>query len=471
MDPLTWLETLSKALDKRAKEVEDAEDWYEGEHPIPAPPPNTPAATDLEARRAFQAMSQLAITNFLPPVVDVPASKLRIEGFRFGQSRTTTDVDLWDIYRRNHLVCDGPLSIHTALKVGSSFLLVWPDASGKAEVTVEDPEQTIVAYAAGSRRKRAAAMKRWCDDDGHMCANVYLPNGIYKYRTVGKHDSGLYVAGSDRFADQWEIREVPGEVWPVANPWGQVPIVELRVNAGLKGSRFGGGEPIFEKQITTQRRINRTVMGRLVTEDHQSYRQRWATDWDYPTNEDGTPDKAAMVKASAARLMVFNSGDEGLSPKVGEFAQADFTPFLKAVQEDVKVIATTSATPPYAFLLGDMVNVAADSLARIEGTHIANVRSLADQVSEAFVEMQRLALMMEGDDRWTDPTLSVVWGEFEQRTATEQANLAQIMKGLGAPDEVVYATLPGVDQAEAARWVTQQNARRLQQAALNPTGP
>jgi hypothetical protein len=56
---------------------------------------------------------------------------------------------------------------------------------------------------------------------------------------------------------------------------------------------------------------------------------------------------------------------------------------------------------------------------------------------------------------------SIVWGEFEERTATEQANLAQIFRQLGAPDEVVYATLPGVDQQEAARWVRQANAAAL----------
>lgn len=467
MTPLEWLEKLHEALDKRAASVAEARAWYDGDHPIPEPPPNTPATSDAEARKAFNAMAKLAVTNFLPPVVDAPAQKLRIEGFRFSRDSTAADRDLWDIYRRNHLLTDGPLTIHEAIQTGQSFFMVWPGADGLAEITVEDPACTIVAYAAGSRRVRAAAFKRWLGEDGHLYANLYLPGEIYKYRSKQRDGSALIVPGTSEYRTHWEIREVPGEMWPVAHPYG-VPIVEGRVNAPLRAAPFGGGRPQFAKQITTQRRINRTVMGRLVTEDSQSFRQRWATGWDYPTLEDGTtPDKAALQKASAARLWAFDDPDVS----VGEFSQADFQPFLKAVQEDVKVLAAQSATPPYAFLLGDMINVASDSLARIEGSHLATVRALADQLSEAFVEVMRLALSVEGDPRAADPSLSVVWGEFEQRTATEQANLAQIMAGLGAPAEKVYAALPGVDAAEAARWAEQATSDLLLASALTSDAP
>lgn len=467
MNPLQWLEVLSKALDERAAEVEAAEDWYEGEHPIPQPPPNTAAATDREARDAFKTMAQLSVTNFLAPVVDLPASKLRIEGFRFSESDTATDADLWSIFRRNHLTSDAPLANHTAVMTGQAFALVWQGADGLAEITVEDPECTIVAYQAGSRRKRAAGLKRWTDDTGHVCATVYLPDGLYKYRAKSRRDDSPYAGAmsSEAFQNLWEIRQPQGETWPVKNPWGVVPLVELRVNGSLKGHRFGGGKPQFHKVITDQRRINHTVMSRLVTMEHQSFRQRWATGWDYPTNADGTPDKYALQKAAASRLWTFDDPDV----KVGEFSQADFTPFMKAVQEDVKAIASSTGTPPYAFLLGDMINVAADALARIDGTHLTVVRSLADQLDESWSEVMQLALMVEGDARASDGGIATVWGEFEQRTATEQAALATAYKDLGAPDEVVYATLPGVDQAEARRWKQQAGADALTMAAL--TGP
>lgn len=466
MDPLDWLKVLSEALDKRAVAVAEAEAWYDGDHPIPDPPLNTAASSDREARAAFAVMAKMAVTNFLAPVVDLPASKLRIEGFRFSTSATSSDADLWAIFRRNHLTSDAPLANLDAVKTGQSFAIVWPDADGKAQITMEDPSSVIVAYAAGSRRTRAAALKRWVDDDGYVCATVYLPSGLYKYRAAQKRSEAAYAGamGTEAFRASWVVRQPDGEAWPVPNPLGVVPVVEIRVNSTLKASRFGGGRPQFWKVLTDQKRINQTVMSRLVMMENQSFRQRWATGWDYPTNPDGTPDKAALQKASAARLWTFE--DENV--KVGEFAQADFSPVLKAVQEDVKVIASSTSTPPYAFLLGDMVNIAADALARIDGSHRTVCISLADQVDEAWSEIMQLALKAENDERAADGGISTVWGEFEQRTATEQAALATTKKDLGAPAEVVFATLPDVDQAEARRWVLENDAAALTAEALAP---
>lgn len=452
MDPLALLKKLTAALDVRQKAVAQAEAWWSGEHPIPAPPPNTAAATDAEAKRAFEKMARLGVTNFLAPVVDVPAAKLRVEGFRFGQSPTGTDSEAWEIWQRNHLDADSDMGNHTALKTGQTFALVWAGADGKAEITIEDPAQTIVMYAAGSRRRRAAGLKRWVGEDGRTCATLYLPDAIYKYRSTSAPASGLVLPSS---LGDWEPREVAGEEWPLPNPLGEVPLVEGRANAPMRASQFGGGVPEFQKQINEQRRINQTVVNMLVTMDYQSFRQRWVTGWDYPTNPDGTADKAALQKASAARLWTFK--DENV--KVGEFSQADLRPFLDAVTAWVKVIASTSGTPPYAFLLGDMINVAADSLARIEGIQTGKVKAHARAFGDFWAkEVMRLALKVEQNPKAADPSTSVVWGEFEERTATEQGNLATIFKNLGAPLEVVFAMLPGVSQQEAARWVTQQAA-------------
>lgn len=464
-DPLLLLAKLNKALDDRAKAVKAATDWYEGNHPIPDPPPGTAATVDQEAAVAFVAMAKLAITNFLPPIADVPASKLRAEGFRFSQSPTTTDAEAWEIWTRNHLVGDFGLVKGAAFQTGQGFALVWPDKDGRAEITVEDPAQTIVAYEPGSRRRRRAALKRWVDDDGRTLATLYTPTAIYKFRskTTG---SGLWTPAAAQWGDTWEERH-DDAVWPLPNRWGVVPMVEFRVNAPLKASLYGGGRPEFHLQLNDQRRINHTIMQMLVTMDYQAFRQRWVTGWDYPTLPDGTPDRTAIQRASAARLMTFQPGEEGDEPiKVGEFAQADFQPFIAATYAWVKVMAATSGTPPYAFLLGDMINVAADSLARIEGVLASKVEGHGDDLGADASELIRLALLMEGNPKAKDPTITTVWGELEERTATEQANLAQIAKGLGAPDDVVFAMLPGVDQAEARRWVIQRRADALVDEAL-----
>jgi hypothetical protein len=461
VDPFALLMTMCKALDERQAEVEEAEAWYEGEHPIEPPPPNTFAGADREARLAFDKLSRLAITNMLPPVVDVVASKLRVEGFRFSASPTSTDTEAWDLFTRNHLDADQHLVHVGALSTGQTTAIVWADSGGRATVSIEDPEQTIVMYEAGSRRKRVAGLKRWCGDDEHVWATLYTPKFVYKFRSIQKH--GDMNTGEADPRSVWEAREVLGEAWPLPNPLGEVSMVEARVNPELKPSRFGGGEPEFEKQINPQRRMNATTLAMLLTMERQSFRQRWIIGWEPPTNSDGTPDKYALLKASAANI--WNFGDETV--KVGEFAQADFRPFIDVNLTHVKEIASTSSTPPYAFLIGDMVNVAADALARIEGNHTAKVLRHATTLgSDFYREVMRLAFKVENNPKALDPA-TVVWADITERTATEQANLAKTAKDLGAPDQAVFAMFPDVDQQEAARWVVEGTANRLiQQAAI-----
>lgn len=466
MDPLATLMKLSDALDERAKAVADADAWYSGNHPLPEPPANTAAASDAESRLAFQTMARLAVTNFLPAVVDVPAARLNNEGFHFSQSPASTDTEAWDIWKRNHLDGDSDLMQAAALRCGSASMIVWPGPDGKAEITVEDPAQVLVAYEPGSRRKRSAALKRWLNDDGRTYATLYTPSWIYKYQTATRSSSALILPTFGRTT--WEQRQVPGESWPLPNPLGVVPVVELRANPPLAASPFGGGVPEFAGQINEQRKINQTVMNMLVTMEHQAFRQRWATDWDYPLDADGRPDKAAMLKASASRLMVFNNED-ATTPKVGEFAQADFRPFLEATEFWVNTISTGSGTPPYAFTLGNMMNVAADMMARIEGVQSDKLKVHSRNFAEGESEAMRLALAIEGNPKAADPIISVVWGEFDRRTATEQANLAQIASNLGAPKASVFAMFPGVDQAEANRWAVGAIADDLRAAALTPT--
>ena len=466
MDHLDVLNKLSKALDARARDVAEANAWYSGDHPLPEPPSNTAAASDGEAKAAFRKMAALAVTNFIPAVANVPAARLNLEGFRFSQSRTASDAEAWTIWRRNFLDGDSDLSQKAALVTGSAPVIVWPGPDGLAEITVEDPAQVIVAYEPGSRRRRMAALKRWTDDTGRTLATLYTADGIRKYRSTTTTPQTNLVVPLPTGTTTWEARLVPGETWPLPNPLGVVPVVELRANAPLAASPYGGGVPEFAGQVNDQRKINQTVMNMLVTMEYQAFRQRWVTDWDYPTNEDGSPNKAAMVKAGAARLMVFNNED-GTTPKVGEFAQADFRPFIEAIEFWVNTISTGSGTPPYAFTLGNMMNVAADMMARIEGVQSDKLKVHSRAFGEAWAEVMRLALRIEDNKKAADPAITAVWGEFDRRTATEQANLAQIASGLGAPKRAVYAMLPGVDQAEADRWVVEAQADQFRNA-LNP---
>jgi hypothetical protein len=447
------------------EEVKLAEDWYDGHHPIPQPRPNTLAAIDDEARMAFDQMCRAGIMNWTPPIVDAPAAKCIVNALRFGKSAMSSDPALMQIWQRNQLDADHQLSVVDALKVGSAPILVWDDGDGLAEITIEDPAQVIIAYVGGSRRKRRAALKRWVDDDGFSCATLYLPDWVYKWRSptsasisvMGETAASL-TAG---ISPTWAVRQPDGEAWPLPNPHGIVPMFELRANPTTKAATYGGGTPEFAPIITDQRRVNEHVFNLLTTEQAQSFRQRWATNWDYPTNPDGSPDREKMLRFAASAMASFSAVEDGSPVNVGEFAQADFRPFIDILALEVKHIASITATPPYAFLIGDMVNVAADALARIEGSFVARIGRHTTQFGETFEEILRAALAIEGDRRADDYSLSVGWIAAEERTAVEQATVARTYFDLGAPQEAVFAMLPDVDRVEAHRWIVQAASERL----------
>lgn len=473
LNPLDEVARLCKALDARTKGVQTCEDWYAGDHPIPAPPPGTAAEVDRRARAAFDEMARLAITNLIPPIVKEPAKKLRVEGFTFGETATSTDVEAWRIWQRNYLDADAPMAFHQAVKTGQAFGIVWADKNGLATIDLEDPTMVIVAYEPGGRRRRRSALKRWVDEDGNSYATLYTPDAIYKFWSPGGATAAVLTWNGATYdpsaaSGGWEPRLVDGEAWPLNNPLGVVPVVELKVNASMKPSTYGGGVSQFAGQIREQRKINTTVMNMLITLENQAFRQRWSTNWDYPLLPDGTPDLTTMAKFSAARIAAF----EGDGVKVGEFAQADFRPFLDVLTYFTKIIAFSSSTPPHAFLLGEMVNVAADSLARLDSTHIAEVRSLADSLGEGCEELMRLALAVENNPKASDMSSAVTWAEFEQRTATEQMSVAKDLDTLGATKETVFAAVPGFDQTRAHREALQAAGTSTLRQALSasPTG-
>ena len=447
---------LIKALDHRAKAVATATAWYDGDHPLPAPPPTSLAATDAEAKAEYLNQARLAVTNVCQMIVDVPAEKMLIEGFRFGATPTATDQIAWRIWQRNQLDADHILTNTTALKVGSAPVLVWKGADGLAEIHVEDPSQVVVAYAPGSRRRREAALKRWVDEDGMSYVTLYRPEGVYKWVSKEKVRAGTSTV--------WVQRTVDGDPsWPLPNPFGQqIPMVEIRANHGLKAAAYGGGVPEFQCILTDQMRLNATVLSRLITEKHQAYIQRWASDWDYPVDEDGKPDKHAMRRAGASQLWALNSdpnSDRGV--QVGEFKQANFRPFIDIEAATLKLIAAKSGTAPHAFLLGDLVNVASDALARIDARQAAKVRRHFAEMSDPWEEIMRLALIAEGAEGAGDTSSSVVWADPVERTATEQSMTATTLKAVGAPQQAVFEAMPGVTQQEARRWVIEGQTEAL----------
>ena len=474
--PEWWRDRLLPALDTQAKRVARLEKYYDhGFDILPTPPQGMNAEVYAEAKAAFENLSQLGVTNYARMIAQAPMERLSVQGFRLGDLKSKAaqkrSDQAWALWQANQLDSEFPLALETTFVTGQSYGMVWPADSGPSAMTCEHPGETIVAYEAGSRRKRAAALRRWITEAGRLRVNLYMPAKLFKWQSASAipaiatlpmdsqpapwddRPDRLYVPAS--FAaglGSWE--ECPGDNEPfgLPNPLGVVNVIEFAINTGLRARPFGGGVGQFEPVLSILNRINKGIFDRLVTAEHQAFRQRWSIGWDPPVDpKTKEPDPRATFRASRAALWTFQGDTDKV--KVGEFAQAEFDHFIKADQSDVNAAAAISKTPPH-YLLGAIVNISGDAIAAAESGIVLTAEKQALVLSDPIEEFERLGLQAEGSPAANDRSSMVIWGPFERRSWAEQID--GIIKLRAAfpevPSEELWPMIPGMTPQDVARW-------------------
>lgn len=334
LSPMWWLQRLDGQLAARQATFDRYNDYYEGRHPLVFASP--------KFRNKFGALFSDFSDNWTELVVDAVEERLDVEGFRFGDP--AGDQDAWGMWQANQMDAESQLAHTEALVNGESAVIVWADENGDPLFTVEHPSEVIVERAAGGRRRRLAALKRWVDETGTPFAILYLPDALWKF--VGPRQSvtvievqGLrpqHLAG--RVA--WQPLELATEPWPLPNPLGVVPVVPL-VN---RRRMIGPGISEIRNVIPNQNAINKLVMDMLVASEFGAFRQRWVTgielDVDPVTNQPLEP-----FDAAADRLWT----EESAEARFGEFSQTDLNIIIAAIQNRIQSVASQTRTPPHYF--------------------------------------------------------------------------------------------------------------------------
>ncbi|OGO54331.1 MAG: hypothetical protein A2Z32_03730 [Chloroflexi bacterium RBG_16_69_14] len=220
-----WLARLGRRLDDRRVPMTKYEDYYAGVQPL--------AFASAKFRQAFGDRFPAFSSNFMALVVDAHRERLHVQGIRIGDA-PEGDADAWRWWQDNRLDAESQQAHTESLVKGVAYALVWPDpGTHLPEVTIESPLQVVVETEPGKSWKRRAALKRWLDDEGHYRAELYLPDGIYKFRSEQK--AAWFSAPSWASVAAWTRDEIAGETWPVANPLGVIPIVPIVNRPRLSG--------------------------------------------------------------------------------------------------------------------------------------------------------------------------------------------------------------------------------------------
>jgi len=430
---MQWLELLEDRLDSQAEQVQTYEAYYAGHHPL--------QFATYKFRQAFGNLFQAFADNWCEIVIDAPVERLTVVGFRTGDA-TATDDAAWAIWQENALDVASVIAHTEAGKCGRCYLMVDPTGDDGPQITVESAAQVIVACDPADRRNRLAALKKWTGDDGALYANVYLPDGVYKWTAEAQQSSSTEIvlpSGVNSGAGDNEWEPLGGDV-----PYslGRVPVVPLE----NKPSLMKGGQSDLNPAIPVQNAINKLCTDMLVASEYGAFPQRVVTGIEVPRDpETGQLWPDVQLQAAMSRHWFFENPDA----RTHEFSSADLGNYVKAIDVLIQHLAAQTRTPPH-YLLGQVVNVSGDALAAAEAGLVAKCKAKQLFFSDAWEEAMALALSASGGEvKAAD--CEALWANPERSTPTEEAAAAVQRQTLGVPEEQLWLEL-GYTPAQIEEW-------------------
>ena len=385
------------------------------------------AFTTEQFRTTFGNLFAAFADNWCDLVVDSSAERLRVEGFRFGDSSENADDEAWEIWQRNGLDAEADMAHTEAIKLGTAYALVAPDDAGKATIQLEAANNAIVCMDPAQGRHRLAGLRYWGDEWGteHCC--LYLPDRIEWWRRSSEHQPWQPDVGSG------------------GNPLGIVPLVPL-ANAPTLTNRLGRSD--IERVIPLQDAVNKLCGDMIVASEFAAFPQRWATGIEIPTNPDTGQRMASQFLGGADRVWAVESE----AARFGNFQVSDLKIYVSAIEMLIQHVAAQTRTPPH-YLLGAMGSFpSGESLKATETGLVAKVRRKMLSFGESWEECLRLAFQVEGDTAKAEMiNVETIWANPESRIVGETVDAAVKLASIGVPRPALWEYI-GASPQQIERW-------------------
>lgn len=425
--PAEWRDHLLAKLPARRAANARLRRYYEGNHILPTAPDKT--------TEAYKRLAELGVTNMCGLIVDTVVERLQPKGVRLSAT-ADADLDVWrTVWQANNLDAEIPVGFEEALKVGRCPMLVWPvldesgqPVEGRVSWTIEDPDETIIAYAPGSRRDRLAALKVYGDpDDGAEYATVWTSTEV----------------------ESWS-RPKPDGVWlrdeikSGRNPLGVVPVFELITKRDVKGNP---SPEISTSVIRLQDRINKTMFDCVVGAEEGAFPQRYTIGIEVEVDADGNPVNPLETGPKKTWALDAQEGQESTA-KIGQLEAFDVTRLIQLAETSIKQLAAVSKTSVF-YVLAGLTNVGADTIRMADAAAVGKTRGHQTRFGGVLEEGFALALRALG--RAEIPAdIEIDWTPIEVRSPAEVADAAIKMKQSGFPFPAIVR-YTGATQSEIER--------------------
>lgn len=476
--PDWWVRRLSAKLDQRmglapitsslgtytAISPERWEAYYRGDLNL--------ALTSEKWRSEFAARFPSYSANLMETVVDKHRERLAVQGVRYADN-PEADRDAWNWWQRNRMDAEAPKLYREALVKGVGYILVWPNKDGEPEISIESGSEMIVDTVAGRSWQRRAALKRWVDlDDGKARAELYLPDGVYKF--VSSQSSYDFSAPTWWSVVNWVKELVQGETWPIRNPIGVVPVVPF-VN---RPDSFGEGESAIKPVASIQDAVNMYRVNAFVAAEFASFKQRWAIGLSIP-EDPVTKQPIEPFRTAVDRLWVVEPPDPNQYPDAskappvsfGEFEATDLGPYYAAIEAEIRVLGTISRIPYNQLSPQAGQPPSGDSIRSSESGLVAMITDSERTFGEGHEEVFRLFFAFRNDPRANDLSAEVIWREAATQSEAARMDALVKMLSLGVPEEAIWERIPDVTPQVIRRWRRMKAAQDLERALAAPPVP
>lgn len=456
-------------LNHRRPVIEKQESYFGGDQPLTF-------ATEEWKRENAQRYVGFS-DNWSAPVVSAESERIRYTGMTFN-GLPTAGATLHEHWLSNEMDMQASQGFVTTLTAGRSFVIVWGDKiTDQPVVTWEHPSNVEIEYDWANPRIRVAALKTWVDETLEY-ATLYTPDSIWKYsrsktKITTDLDSQAKQSRTAYSADGgWEPRLVRGEMWPLHNPIGEVPVVEIQNRPTLKG------DPVSEIQgvIPMQDAINLLWAYLFLAADYASMDARVVLGSGPPVIPiiDQKPDSPTfgkeigrkpvdMKELRAKRLLYLTDPDA----KIDSWAAAKLDIFTDTIDIAVGHISSQTRTPPtYLVSKTGMSNVNGDGLKASEIGLNKKVGEFWTFAEPALREVNRLIALAMGDKALAQATrlAKVAHMNPEIRSEAQLADMMVKLKSIGVPLQYLLE-LYGVEPLEIPRIM--QMAKDEQEAGLS----
>ena len=425
-DPLKAAEVMVSALRGALEPGKGAlgktRRYLRGHHDLPYMPRGAKAEYITLARRS--------ITNWLPLISDTYAKVLFVEGYRAANQKDNDAA--WKHWQANKLDARQTVAHRGALDYGVGYVEVLPSDGASPSIKPLHPTRVWAEYEdEDDEYPHRYIIRRGKDEAGDSLYRLVDDTNVYE---IVKPDTGA-----------------PRLVATSEHEMGVAPLVRFRER--LDDESLG----IIRPLIPIQDRINESVFALMIALQYASFRQRWATGMEIPTDDQKTlPDGTAnpnygkpveSFKAAIDRLWVTDNPEA----KFGDFAQTEVSGHINTYESTVRTLAGIAQTSPHV-LLGDLVNLSADALAAAEAATQRKAAEYETLFGECWEQVLSLAAIAAGEDVPSEDA-EVRWRDSEARSMAQTVDaLGKMVSLLQVPAEGAWARIPGVTQTELEEW-------------------